>query len=233
MHFPSITAHTGCENTQDNTLESALVGISSGADYIEVDVRATRDGELVLSHDNKVLLDGASSILISNTTIEDLIDHRAPVQPLAPVFAEVLDRNRRINLDLKDDTCVDGVVDLVREHDAYGKVVVTGCELARAKQVKSRDPKLRVYLNTEVSPAAIHALCDTASAAGCLGLNIHYRYYSKELQQAAKDLGLSVSVWTVSHRHGFQNYIDCEVGNITTKDVLALVAIEREVGTDH
>ena len=50
MH-PYITAHSGCENTPDNSLESVRAGMALGADFVEVDVRLDPDGVPRLSHD--------------------------------------------------------------------------------------------------------------------------------------------------------------------------------------
>ena len=46
-----ITAHSGAENTPDNTMESVRVQLSCGADAIEVDVRM-RSGKLIMAHDD-------------------------------------------------------------------------------------------------------------------------------------------------------------------------------------
>ena len=41
---PFITAHSGCMNTRQNSIDSITEGIRFGADIIEVDVNATSDG---------------------------------------------------------------------------------------------------------------------------------------------------------------------------------------------
>lgn len=46
-----ITAHSGCDRTEDNSVEFIEYALASGADCLEVDVREDRRGELVLSHD--------------------------------------------------------------------------------------------------------------------------------------------------------------------------------------
>ena len=54
MWFPTITAHTGCDGSVPNTIASAIAGFALGADIVEVDVRTTADGVLVLAHDDLV-----------------------------------------------------------------------------------------------------------------------------------------------------------------------------------
>ena len=47
----TITAHTGCEGTADNSLEAIEKGYLSGADIVEFDVHFDSKGEPVLAHD--------------------------------------------------------------------------------------------------------------------------------------------------------------------------------------
>src|SRR5262245_36258077 len=50
-----VIAHRGAhEEFPENTLESFKRAIELGVDYVEVDVRLTKDGKLVLMHDSSV-----------------------------------------------------------------------------------------------------------------------------------------------------------------------------------
>jgi len=51
---PLVYAHRGDRSrAPDNTLEAYLLAVEAGADGIELDVRRTRDGELIMSHDDR------------------------------------------------------------------------------------------------------------------------------------------------------------------------------------
>ena len=154
MIFPSITAHTGCEGTAYNTLQSAIVGISSGADFVEVDVRATIDGTAVLSHNDALLASDDETVQISKTPYSELSRKLPSLQRLGPLFDEVLTRGAKINLDLKDDECLEPVVELVGSRGAHDRAVITGCDSVRAAKIKRLDPSLSVFLNTSIPVAA-------------------------------------------------------------------------------
>lgn len=47
-----ITAHSGCDGTEDNSLEFVTYALRSEAGCLEVDVRKGQDGDLILSHDD-------------------------------------------------------------------------------------------------------------------------------------------------------------------------------------
>ena len=46
-----ITAHSGCDETPENSLEFLRTALQSEADAVEVDVRRNGEGKLILSHD--------------------------------------------------------------------------------------------------------------------------------------------------------------------------------------
>ena len=50
----TYTAHTGCVNTKDNSLDSIDAAVQYGADIVEIDLNFTADGQPVLSHDDPV-----------------------------------------------------------------------------------------------------------------------------------------------------------------------------------
>ena len=46
MNIPMITAHSGCEETEIDSMESIELALEYGADAIEVDVRVDHNKEL-------------------------------------------------------------------------------------------------------------------------------------------------------------------------------------------
>jgi len=56
----TITAHTGCENTPDNSIGSVLKAFDSGADIFEIDIRFD---------ENKVMICVPKSLIENDGTI--------------------------------------------------------------------------------------------------------------------------------------------------------------------
>ena len=112
---PLVTAHSGCENTPDNSLESLLAAIAAGADVAEIDVRSSTDGIPILMHDEVPAEIENPNALMTLTEVLDLIQS-----------GKIM-----LNLDLKDDRCVDEVATLVRQRGLGGRVVLSGCRPAR------------------------------------------------------------------------------------------------------
>lgn len=108
--FPMITAHTGCDGSVPNTITSAIVGLRLGADAVEVDVRVTSDGHVVLSHDDSVSLVDGRIVSIRETDLATIAALRVPhtLPTIDDLFDAVLGGAGLINLDIKDEAALTG-----------------------------------------------------------------------------------------------------------------------------
>ena len=72
-HALVVIAHRGNHvNFPENTLASYKAAITAGADYVEVDLRTTKDGHLVVLHDSKVDRTTNGLGKISDMTLEEV-----------------------------------------------------------------------------------------------------------------------------------------------------------------
>jgi glycerophosphoryl diester phosphodiesterase len=68
-----VISHRGNHiEAPENTLASTREAITCGADYVEVDLRTTKDGHLVVLHDAKVDRTTNGSGKIADMTLEDV-----------------------------------------------------------------------------------------------------------------------------------------------------------------
>ena len=112
-HRPVVVAHRGDHTrTHENSLSAIENAIRAGVDYLELDVRRTRDGEHVLLHDSSLDRTTTGQGRVADLTLAEfrklkLRDRDRPHLPPEPVptFAEALEALRgRIGLylDFKD-----------------------------------------------------------------------------------------------------------------------------------
>ena len=129
----AIVAHRGlAEGVPENTLAAFRQSVERGLSIIELDVRTTRDGHLVILHD--VTLDRTTdcSGLLADFTLDRIksCDAGWPSHPgeRIPTLAEALgfarDRQVRLLLDIKPGTSVPAVLTSVGEHHAEAKVIL-------------------------------------------------------------------------------------------------------------
>lgn len=235
--FPLVTAHTGCMGTPNNSVESAKAALALGADIIEDDIRVTRDGVLVLSHDDRVVLGDGRIVSLSKLTLQELNDGLAvPLVPLETAIDLLVGSggHASMNLDLKTDDCIEPVAAFIRERGIEDRVFLTGCEYGRAVRANERARGLAKLLNVDVGSfrtsayvEAVKMACEEAASAGCFGLNVPYQLVLPELLEIASDRGLSIYVWTVGEPEAMTKYARMGVQSITTRDVEALLRVKQ------
>jgi Glycerophosphoryl diester phosphodiesterase len=142
---PLVLAHRGaCLRAPENTVEAFAVARELGADGVELDVRRTADGVLVVHHDPEVRDVG----LIASMTLADL---RA-ARPQLATLEDALDacRGLVVNAEVKclpwePDSDADGsvmraTIDAVRAHD--GMIVVSSFDLGAVDRARAQAPDL-------------------------------------------------------------------------------------------
>ena len=137
----------------ENTIPAFEEAIRLGADFIEVDVRTTADGKLVLSHDNTVnrCTDGTGDV--SNMTFDQIerLDAGIKTAPefagtRIPTFEEVLKlAHGRIGVyvDLKNATA-QAIVDAIQHADMVQQIVIYRSAIPLLKEIQTIDPRLKV-----------------------------------------------------------------------------------------
>ena len=110
MERPLITAHSGCEGTGIDTMESIDMALLYGADAIEIDVRVDPFGFLRISHDP--------------LSLEDYLKKN----PLDDVFRRVFPTSLLINFDLKEEAALYKTINAAYD---YGfpteRLIFSGC----------------------------------------------------------------------------------------------------------
>ncbi|UPK41518.1 glycerophosphodiester phosphodiesterase [Paenibacillus pabuli] len=234
--FPLITAHTGCMGLPDHSFESLQAALRLGADIYEDDIRSTRDGVLVLAHDNDITLADGSHGSLVEMKLEEL-DARlsAPIPKLQDVLEHIREAGKIMNLDIKTDSVLEPVSSLVDRMGMTEKVFLSGCEYGTAIQAGQWVPHIRRLLNVNTHSfrslpygEAVTQACAEAREAGCFGLNLPYQFVRPELLEAVRRNGLDIYVWTVTEANDMRRLAQWGVDSITTRDPAKLIAIRRE-----
>lgn len=116
----AVIAHRGASaEAPENSLEALELGMTLGADAIELDVRRTADGALLVIHDPTLDRTTDASGRIADYTRRELADVRLPNGAPIPELGEVLRRFEgvEITIDVKEAEAVADVVALVGELD--------------------------------------------------------------------------------------------------------------------
>lgn len=199
----TVTAHSGSNDTKDNTIPSLKVALVSGADIVEFDLNVSDNGELVISHD-------------------------APKGEPVPTFEEALllvkeHEGTRINIDVKTTERIDKAQEIILKADMLDRVFYTGIDECFVTAVKEKSPQVAYYLNCHpnqidmLKESECEKLADHAIELGCIGLNINYHFVSPQLVEMCHKKNLLISVWTVNQKSDMEKYLAMGVDNITTR----------------
>lgn len=198
----TITAHTGCMDTEDNSLESIKKGIENGAQIVEFDLYFNAQGVPVLSHDepkgNEITLDEAFEYI---STFE----------------------NVKVNVDVKTTDDLAQVYVLAEKHNVVDRIFFTGINEDFVEVVKKDCPQIPYYLNMDVDKSKntdkeyLLSLVEKVKTEGAIGINFNYKSASKELVDVFHENGLQVSIWTVNDEYNMYKILSFGPDNITTR----------------
>ncbi len=207
----TVTAHTGCEGTKDNSLESIAKGAEAGADIVEIDLHFLADGTPVLSHNKP---DGS----------EELPTFESALQALC-------DLDIRMNIDVKATDNIAEVYSLIKKYSLESRVFFTGVEEEKVPAIKSDAPGIPYFLNVGVDKkknadfSYLESLTEKVKDCGAIGINMKFVNASDELVRFFRSEGLLISLWTANKKKDMLRCLFLQPDNITTRTPSMLKAI--------
>ncbi len=193
-----FTAHSGCLDTEPNSLDHVNAALNARADLVEVDVRYSQ-GRLVLSHDPE---------FTDPITLDEVWDL-------------VTRAGSGFNLDVKEEAVIEPLADfLTRRPPLFG--VVTGCGASWVGRLRALAPAVTVLFNVERGPqdeplgAWEDRIVVEARRCGAAGLNADHRLVGEGLVRRARLSSMPVFVWTANDEPSLKRLNALGVDGITT-----------------
>lgn len=195
------TAHTGCVDTADNSLESIEKGAENGAKVVEFDLNFTADKKAVLSHDDPKG---------GEVTLEQAFKKLSEYETLGA------------NVDVKSTANLAEVQALAEKYDLIDRIFYTGVTLEDVETVRRDSPYIRYFLNVNINKGKnkadyIASLVKTVSDSGAIGVNFSKKYATAEIVKAFHNAGLLVSIWTADSDYDIYRILSLSPDNITTR----------------
>lgn len=165
----AVIAHRGEHRAHpENTLPAIQAAIDAGADFVELDVRTTSDGHLVLMHDGKVDRTTNGAGLVREMTFDQIraLDAGSKFSPQfagtrVPSFAEALALAHGkigVYVDSKDIAPAD-LVSALTGADMLDRVVIYG-GAGFLKKVQALSPALKIMPEADSAAALEKLLAD-------------------------------------------------------------------------
>ena len=220
----------------ENTMPAFQEAIRLGADYIEVDVRTTADGKLILSHDGTVNRCTNGQGDVARMTFDELRALDAGIKSgpefagtRMPSFDEVLDLARGkidVYVDVKQVSARD-LVAHIQDHGMSDHVVIYSGRIS--KEIQQINPKLKIMpesVNVDIVQRIVSELRAPVIAFGASD-------WKPEIIKLAKDSGAELYVDRMGSTDapaGWQSAIDEGADGIQTDRPGELVQYLREKG---
>jgi glycerophosphoryl diester phosphodiesterase len=225
--MPELIAHRGASRERiENTLPAFIRAVELGADGIELDVHATRNGIVVVNHD-PVPHGTPDDPALAGTPIAELSLKELRMISLAPntgipTLAQVLRSIRpptRMYIEVKGRDMESAVVDAIRAAPAPERCAVHGFDHRVVPRIRSRAPEIPGgILSTSYLIDPVHAL----RAADARDYWIWWEHADQALCDAVHEAGGRVIVWTVNDPAAAVELARLGVDGLCTDDVPAV-----------
>lgn len=218
-----IIAHRGYWQTQPPTTENSLKSLENAQNLkiygSEFDVRMTKDGVLVVNHDEH-----HGKMEISETEFKELEALKLSNGEKFPTLKDYLkqgkkDKSLKLIVEIKpdktkekEDELTAKTIKMIKEMKLESQSEFISFSLNICKEIKRLEPTFKVqYLRGELSPEQI-------KSEGLDGIDYHYSVFQKNPAwiAEAKSLGLITNAWTVNDVTVYDELKKQGIGFITT-----------------
>jgi glycerophosphoryl diester phosphodiesterase len=231
-----VIAHRGSSKAApENTMAAVRRAVEDGADWIEIDVQETADGEVVVFHDSDFMKLAGRDLKIWNAAAADLKDIDIGSwfgadfsSERVPTLGEVLDACKGragVNIELKyyghDQQLERRVAEIVEAHGMVDSVIFMSLKPEAVGKMKALRPDWTVGLLLSVSAGNPRRI-----EADFLAVNAEFA--SRSFIRSAHRDGKKVYVWTVNDAVTMSTLIGRGVdGVITDRPDLARSVLEQ------
>lgn len=210
MSATLVISHRAClGSAPENTLAGIRAALAAGADAVELDVRSSSDGELILMHDATLdrTTDGHGAVSGLNLAQIKLLDAggsgfdgRFSGEPV-PTLQEAIELIRgrcRMVVEVKQAGIAERLLAVLRGHGALGWSMVWSFDLETVAEARRLQPSAPAALLVSSLPENIDPLFETVLLHDLSGLAVHFELVDAMLVCAAALRGLSVYAWTAN-----------------------------------
>ena len=213
-------AHRGAsEYTPENTLLAFYTGVYMGANGIETDVQMTKDGILVLFHDNTITRLTGRDGCIADYTLDELKEftfEKNSLKDKIVVFEDFLKlfafQDINFAIEIKQAGIETQIADMIRKYNISHKTVVTSFMPEAICKIKEYAPELHIGLLKEgVKDETLEKLKAMGAEEICPRAS---EITSENVAKWHRE-GFNVRAWGVENEELMKNVYDCMADGMT------------------
>ncbi|MHA1803395.1 MAG: glycerophosphodiester phosphodiesterase [Promethearchaeota archaeon] len=135
----------------ENTIEAFQIAIDSGANYIEFDVRATKDKKIIIFHDEKLNRITNLSGAIKDFNLEEIKTFKTKITgskiPLLSEIFEIFKNKINFMIHLKQAELMKDVIKMIKTKDLTKNCVISERKLSVLKMIHHHDHQIKTCYN--------------------------------------------------------------------------------------
>lgn len=241
---PLVIAHRGGAGlSPENTLYAFQKAVDLGVDVLEIDVRSTSDGVLVVLHDSKVDRTTSGTGNVNQMTFSEVKKLNAgfrwtsdqgvtfpfrekgiTIPTLQEVFAAFPDMKFNIEPKQAEPSIIKPLCSIIRENKMVDKVVIGSFNQTITDEFRQECPGVATAAGpSEVSKflafyktGLTESFSPAMQALQIPEYALGVQFVTKEFVEAAHERKLQVHVWTVNETSDMQRLLDIKVDGIMT-----------------
>ena len=222
-----IMGHRGAAALEpENTLLSITRAMEIGVDAVEIDVRLSKDKEIVVIHDSTVDRTTNGTGPVSSYALKEMKKLDAGKGETIPTLDKVIDligHKVRLIIELKEEGTERKVVELIKRNNLDDNVYVISFWHSLVKTVKEMDSRIKTGVLLVGCP--VDACIATRASANALVMK--YTFVNSKFVEIAHEEGLKVFIWNIDDRQLLKAYADMRVDGIGSNDPRVLVEYFR------
>ena len=194
----AIVGHRGAKGVKlENTISAIEYGIKSGADIIEVDVRRTKDNQLILLHDPDFKRLTGRAIKPSQLDLKFIKENiEIDGEPIATLqeALETVNGKAGMFIEIKEPDTTDNVLELIFKYKALEWTAIISFYDEALETAKKLAPEITTGLIYMKPPGRIF---DAKKLKADFVLP-YYKIATEKANYTAHKVGLKVVVWTIN-----------------------------------
>jgi glycerophosphoryl diester phosphodiesterase len=228
----AVVGHRGSAGRlPENTLRSIDYAVGIGVDIVEVDVRSTRDGVLILLHDPDFKRVAGVDVVAKNVEYAWIKDNvrigGEPVPRLEEVLEFVKNRDIGLFIEVKEPETTRKVLELISMHGVVDRVAVISFYDDALTITKRLNPAIVTGLIYARPPGRI---LDAVKLGAKIVLP-QYKIASEKSINLAHRYGLKVVAWTVNTREDALKLVEAGVDGLASDTPDVLIGIRRKAAS--
>lgn len=199
----------------ENTLRSFRKALELGVDAVELDVRRTKDNEIVVIHDARIDRTTDGKGLVNELTLNEIKQLFTEKDEKIPTLEEAFDflnKKVKILIELKETGLEEKVLNLIQEKGLEKNVTIVSFLEEALRKVRELDDEMETGLIYVRHKNPIK----TALELGAKYLLPLYRFTHTANVQKAHENDLKVIVWTINKQEEVAEYVKKGVDGIAS-----------------